>query len=650
MSKPNLQTLNLESKTTVLFVEDLVAPTKSNKAADIDCLINQINAISLSKGCLTDYENILKGNVVFIASSQAGSVFLQNLLELSNNEVVNMLYAEMKSCLYSLMKQTYANYFCQLLFKKLDDQCKYEVVMEIIGNLSQMLKNMISFKASVSILETPLKESTQDEILKVLSTVCKSTLISHARYLKVLEVLITHLNEDKISVILDIIKPVFSSLLKIKQGYFLLRKIVKKVQSIELKHKIINFIEMAEIAETLSNNNGCLLIQCIVKSFEVINDSGSDCIEELISINSITKLFQNSMDKGSTSTSGKSIGRETEAMNIKDSVAQEAPVFSSISTTLDTCGHDIEDNPIVRLFDLITMEVVFKFSTLKYTKPIYKSLRKIYNLFLSLSKHSLKERMIYLMYKKGSIGTMPTIFRNILIFTQNSMVLEQLLGASIKAGSFDELIICVNQTQISDLPQFMKSKWLSFKSQLHNKARCDLKAFDSKLIVGFELQNQSSSVSDDSVNMDEDNFLEFIEHNQSFFDHHQRKDIPKDNNIALKNMNILDQIMLEQPKYQPTSYQSYNSNFIANNRLPYQHFYPNTSIKVDQPFAFFGLYNNVVPGFSSRKILNSYPIFPPNANNTMRGSSNVPYSNIYQNQMPQVHANYSFAYRFSINH
>lgn len=662
MSNSNLQHLNLKSKSTKSFNGDFPNSTKSNKVADIDYLIGQLSSLSLSKDGPAGYDTILKGNVPLIISSQFGSVFLQELLEKSNDDLVKMLYSEVKPCLYSLLKQTYANYFCQLLFKKLDYQCKYEVVMEIVGNLSQVLRNMISFKAAVSILETPLKEETQDEVLKMLSTISKSTLISHARYLKVFEVLITYLNEDKIRIIIDIIEPVFSSLLKIKQGYFLLRKIIKKIENNDLKHKIINLIGKSGIADILSNNNGCLLTQCILKNFDAIKEVDEDHNEsndldnsavDLISIKSEIKNIQFSVDQGSTSTSGKSIGTEFEQLNIKSKIIEEDPVKYSLSPIqLNTCVNFHEDTPIVRLFDLYSNEIVFKYSGLKYTKPIYKSHKKIYNSFLSLSTHNLKERLINLITKNSSLQAVSAIIKNILIFSQNSFVIEQILTASRKTESL-EFIKIIIETHISGLPQELNTKWSSFKSKLLAKAGCDLKAFDSKLIMGFDPEFPNSSFSEASANLDEDNFQQFVDCNQSFFEVTKRNETPKYSaNIGLKNMNLLDHAVPKHSSNQqlPVYRNCSSINYISNNALPNRHYYPIIS-NLDQQFVNHNQYLNHISNaqniyaFAPQiKFTNS--AVPLNANLKMiRGQNYIPYSNIYQSGMQQVPAFYNFGFK-----
>lgn len=519
-------------------------PKKSSKAAEIDFMIAQLKAITcFKKDCLTEFKGIFQGNACMIISSQAGSVFFQELLKTSNDDVVMMLYDEIKPCLYLMLKQTYANYFCQLLFKRLDTICKYEIIKEIVNNLSKMLKNMISFKATISILETPLTDEIHDEIIMVLSTICKSTLTSHTRYLKVIEVLITYLKEEKIYKILDIIDPIFSSLLKMKQGYFLLRKIIKRIHDIQLKWKIINLIEKSGIADILNNNNGCLLIKCIIKNFEEINeledDDNDDFQAELPSATSKseTNNIKLCTDQVSVSTRRKSDElSEIESKHTKD-ISEKFPITSNLNL-----NNDRKETPITKLFDLLTIEVVFKYADLKYSKLIYKSHKKIFNSFLLLANYKLNERIVSLMIKNFSHQAISNNIKNLLAFSQNSTVLEHMV-ISTQQDELIELNRIINKIQIIDLPKDVNNKWLNFKSQLLSKAGYDLKAFDSKLILRFD-DTTSHSSPEEFISFDQENFQEFVDDNQSFFEVIKKSNKSKHSNKVLNASNMLGQGLL----------------------------------------------------------------------------------------------------------
>lgn len=526
--------------------QNAVYPSKSAKVADINFLISQLSKVSTGNDSAEKYETILNGNINLIISSQFGSVFLQGLLEKSSKELISYLYKELRTNYYSLLKHTYANYFCQVLFKKLEPENKYEVVMEIINNLGQMLKNMISFKAIVSILETPLKEETQDEILGVLYSLNKPIIVTHARYIKIIEVVASHFNEDRLLKLLDIIEPVFDSLLKIKQGYFLMRKILKNSQTEMLRMRIVDLINKTGITEVLASNNGCLLSQCILKNFDDVNQEGRTSEDnmthsayELINIKNANDYSK--IELGSTSTSGKSIA-ENETFNLgvfgqpikhESNTIEEA--MKALKVNPEKTVTENSETALIRFFDMFTVGVVFNYSKLKYSKPIYKSQKKVYGYFLSLAGYNLKERLLQLIFENKGLNGSETI-KSMLIFFQCTTIFEDLIQSSEKSNSI-RLVRLLIEIQISGVSKDLDSKYFNLRSNLIKNSSLDLMAFDSKLFMGFDAEDSFGEQAGESCNNEK--FQSFIDCNQSFFEIKKKNDLAKKDNLNIQKMDHL---------------------------------------------------------------------------------------------------------------
>lgn len=171
------------------------------------------------------------------------------------------------------MRHPYANYFCQLLYLKLDLPEQIGIIKIILSGFTQILKNTISFNALTSILENGL-HSECEKLITVYLKSLKEEFNKTSKLIRVLESLINGFDSQNIIFIVEYIEENFLSLVKMRPGFFLLRKLLKTTKDEYMQYRIMKQIDQ-NASEFVSTVNGSLLSQCIIRNFCFIKCSNN---------------------------------------------------------------------------------------------------------------------------------------------------------------------------------------------------------------------------------------------------------------------------------------------------------------------------------------------------------------------------------------
>lgn len=373
---------------------------------------------------------------------------------------------------------------------------------------------MISFKAIVCLLETPITEEVQIKGLEVLKKLDKNLLLMHTRYFKVLESIITSLKEDFLHTIIDIISCSILEMLKMKQGYFLLRKIFKNAKQGSLQEKIVSLITNQNFIEFMSHNNGCLLSQCIVRNFMV---------DKCKPVMKNSQSFNKQIIKKAYNIAG----------------------FSENSDSKANCVGTIEDKDytsLSRFFDNFILRLFPKYLSFNFSKSVSKSHKKILEAFFEVDNKFFRLRFSQvLLLSEGNLRN--SIIRQILNLSNGNLeyFYSLLLKKSDCPKIFRKLSGCLETVSLKGLAKEIVKEWNSFLlnyknnfdgpeldlhlSQLNINSqepsnRAFIKEtdpnFKNKLFVRIE-DLMSSSISDYGQEP-ENQFDDFVCTNQTFFD------------------------------------------------------------------------------------------------------------------------------------
>ncbi len=221
-------------------------------------------------GCLLsiDYKSYFAGKVEDLICSKETSIIMQENIDLLK-PYYDEIFNELKENFIFLFRQIYANYFCQLLFCGLSSNKRTYIIKALFSCLNDVIKNIISFKALICLLELPMSIESQIMIKDVFQSIPSEITLSRSRYLKLLESAISGLNEENVDFVIRFVELKFIELVKVKQGFFLLRRLIKRISRVENINKIIKLISFS--VHSLQNENGILLMQCLVKSIYKYN-------------------------------------------------------------------------------------------------------------------------------------------------------------------------------------------------------------------------------------------------------------------------------------------------------------------------------------------------------------------------------------------
>lgn len=137
---------------------------------------------------------------------------------------------------------------------------------KILENFIELSNNEVSLRSTSAIFDNELEDVCQKEISNKLSALPDQICLNN-RILKFLESMLSY-KRKHILFLESFIFRNFQKLLKMRQGYFLLRKFVKNAKDEDIQLKIIEQIIKLH-KSNFTNVNGSLLGQCVIMNFQL---------------------------------------------------------------------------------------------------------------------------------------------------------------------------------------------------------------------------------------------------------------------------------------------------------------------------------------------------------------------------------------------
>ena len=268
--------------------ENLIEKMLNEINFDIDYKFNQseqiqfVNSNNDSKN--QDYKQLLDDYMSTFNKGIYGNNFDSRLLSLINskdgyshfqNKAFNSLPQECFEMMYKLMgmkyigllKHHYSSFFCQHLFYYLSLETRKDILTNICQNMGNLHNNNSGQCSVIFIFENNLTKEEKKLVMQILSPDLKN-LIWNPMFMRIAECLVVRfMLEDTIHIIEYCISNIFE-FLRFREGYFLIRIIVKSAKQPYLQKKILDIIEYKSNFFKLSKtSNGSLLIQCIIYNF-----------------------------------------------------------------------------------------------------------------------------------------------------------------------------------------------------------------------------------------------------------------------------------------------------------------------------------------------------------------------------------------------
>ena len=218
-----------------------------NTSRDLEIMLIQ-------NGCFTkEIFNKLQGKFIPLMKTQQTSRILQFYLENTSQEIIHLIFLEIKDDIEELLFDIYANYFCLKIFYFLNNEDKIIYLKNISNNLNNLSINKISTYPIQCIIEKLIYDEEQEIIFNgVINHLMKLSIDVYGTH--VLEKILSTFNYEKYLVhISNFILENFVFLVNNSNGLC----IVKKEILLEYKNKNDNFQKLKK----LIIENSIILIQ-----------------------------------------------------------------------------------------------------------------------------------------------------------------------------------------------------------------------------------------------------------------------------------------------------------------------------------------------------------------------------------------------------
>lgn len=272
------------------------------------------------------YNQVFDGIRTIIVMKE-GSILLQKIICHLDFQSLFNIYKIIEPIYINLLQNPYSSYFCQVFYCLLSIESREILVNKILLNLEKLIKNPISFKAIICLFELPMTNSSQLNAVRNFSTHSVNFLISHTKYLKILESLVSAFNQKNLEYILKLLSLNFLKFINVKQGIYLIKKFIKKLKNHQNQQLFI---------EILINNFDLLpksllftFIKIILNHFISLNDNFTKFDKEI----NFNKMLIN-LDKHSEFDKVKIIYDENSNLVI-DKVNQKEENFQNLYENLN---------------------------------------------------------------------------------------------------------------------------------------------------------------------------------------------------------------------------------------------------------------------------------------------------------------------------
>ena len=234
---------------------------------ELEILLIEVNKI-LSKIEKIDQfcYNKLKGKFEQIIRTHKGSRIFQNYLKNTHNDILHLIFLELKSKLSHLLKDNYANYFCKKFFDNLDQKDRIEYLLLIQNDLNHLAIDLTATYPIQGIIEN-LGSKNEKKIVYLgiknsINIFCYNVYGTH-----ILEKMLSYFEDEFIKEIMDFVYINFIELAYHVNGICIVKKLLlmthKKDLHQKLKKKVIE-----NAFNLIVHQYGNYVIQVIVENWD----------------------------------------------------------------------------------------------------------------------------------------------------------------------------------------------------------------------------------------------------------------------------------------------------------------------------------------------------------------------------------------------
>lgn len=327
-----------------------------------------------------DESSSISDMVSNIIATHKGSLYLQGLLIDLPKESLFLLYKSIKQEYLDFLTKPYSNYFCQQLFFFLEIPERINLIKNLVPRILDLVKGSKGRCSVIFILENMQTEEEKQLVIKLLEPQLFSNYIWDPKFMRIGESLIGTYPRASIQPIIDFIVNNLAAFLKIREGYYLLRTVVKHLKSLHEQLNLISIIEQ-NFLEVAKSFNGSLLLQCIIHNFPISTYNYTKSSISCVNNNGASKINNEKMKK----------------VNNK--------ALEALYNILIQHSNEWDNNKVKAI-----VECAIKFGTNEFGSIYLNNLNKTTNTFM---KCSYSVKIMKIMIKSFERGITLSIFKNI---------------------------------------------------------------------------------------------------------------------------------------------------------------------------------------------------------------------------------------------
>lgn len=271
------------------------------------------------------YDSYIKTDLFKMICTQKGSIKFQNFISKFDYDALNAISEDIINNFFPLFKNCYAFFFIKKILLLISEDKLISIFEEIFyKRITDIVDNNAYFRNLCNLIESNIPTSCQMIVSNYLTQI-PNIKLSEPKFMRIMECCL-YFSYDYSSYIYSFIFSKldrFLKIIKIRQGYFLVRRILKINKKYMIQKKFVDLISK-DFYTFISSTNGCLLSQCLIRNFCIDLDSdksshssnSSSCIDYRI-LDRINMQNKESSDYLKKSSSDKSDNLSKIISNIK---------------------------------------------------------------------------------------------------------------------------------------------------------------------------------------------------------------------------------------------------------------------------------------------------------------------------------------------
>lgn len=204
----------------------------------------------------------IQNNLVYYIKSQKGSRIIQQFLKNTQNEILHLIFIQIKPHLTDLLKDHYANYFCKKMFSFLNQKDRIDFLSSIQSQIPKLSKHKIATYPIQGIIQEIGSKFEKMIIIRSIENLTQD-LCFDPFGVHVLEKIFTSFEESFYLPILNYVKNNFLLLANNVNGICIVKKVLTMTHKRSL-HEELKQITKLNVMNLIQNPFGKYVIQVIL--------------------------------------------------------------------------------------------------------------------------------------------------------------------------------------------------------------------------------------------------------------------------------------------------------------------------------------------------------------------------------------------------